>query len=60
MTKVRKDEIENEKSQISIEIFVCKFINFLRKFQSALGFSQKRKDLPLSFLNSFRIIKDLQ
>ena len=40
MTKVREDGIENGKSQFSIEIFICKFQNFLNKFQSRLVFSQ--------------------
>ena len=48
------------KNQFSIEIFVCKFLNFLKSFKCYLVFDQSSKDLPLDFLISFRIIKGFQ
>ena len=53
MTKVRKDEIENEKSQFFIEIFICKFQIFLNKFQSPMVFNQNAQKFAARFLKFF-------
>ena len=60
MAKVVEDRIEMGKNHFFIEIFICKFKNFLKKFKSWLVLAQKHKILPLGFLISLRIIKDLQ
>ena len=41
------------KSQFSIEIFICKFQNFLNQFQSPLVFSTNAQIFDASFLNFF-------
>ena len=53
MTKVREGGIENGKGQISIGIFICKFQDFLNKFQSALIFSPNAQNFAARFLNLF-------
>ena len=40
----------------SVEIFIYKFKDFLKKFQSSLGFAQTRKNLRFGLFISFRII----
>ena len=53
MTKVREDGIENGKSQFSIEIFICKFQNFLNKFQFPLVFRANGQKLATRYLKFF-------
>ena len=60
MTKVREDGIENwKKSIFPLRFLYVNFKIFSTNFNPQWFLAQTRKDLPLGFLNSFRIIKDL-
>ena len=59
--KVQEDGINMCKNQMSIEIFVSKFKFFLRNISIPIGFlAQSRRNLPLFFLRTFRLIKAFQ
>ena len=59
MIKVREDEIENEyKVNFPLRFLYVIFKIFSTNFIPHLFVAQTRKNLPLGFLTSFRIIKD--
>ena len=61
MIKVLEDRIKLGKTQSFNEIFICKFLNFLRKISNLNWFlAQWRNNLTLDSLISFRINKTFQ
>ena len=48
------------RNYFSIEIFICKFKDFLGNFKSQLVFSLKAQKSALGLFISFRIMKDFQ
>ena len=57
MTKVLEDGMENVNFRLRFLYVNLKILS--KKFQSPSVLAQTRKDLPLDFLNIFKIIKDL-
>ena len=59
MTEVREEWIENgSKVNFPLKFLYVNFKIFSTNFNSYWFLAQTRKNLPLGFLNSFRIIKD--